>query len=1147
MKLEGEVMKRFRSIIAVVMAVMMVVGTVPTQTFAAPKKKAVTSVTITSPSTSKLVMKKGSTYQLKTKVAVTGKATKKVTFSSSNTRVATVSKTGKIKAVKAGKAIITVKSTFNKKKKDTVTVTVGTPVTKVTLNKKKVTANVGDKVALKATVSPKKATVNKVTFSSSKSSVASVSSKGVVTCKKAGTAIITAKSTDGTNKKATCTIVVKSTAAPTAAPTVAPTAAPTPTVTPTVAPTVTPAPTKAPDLSYDGYELKFEDNFNGTALDETNWNIEEHQPGWVNNEKQEYTKSSDNIYVADGNLVIQPIKTDNGNGTYSYTSGRVNTQGKRDYKYGMFEARAKVPAGQGYLPAFWMMPTNENLYGQWPKCGEIDIMEVLGSKTDTAYGTLHYGAPHEEKQGSYKLTDSNYADEYHTFTCEWEPGKISWYIDGYLYYTVNNWFSATEGQGEVAYPAPFDQPFYMILNLAVGGNWPGDPDDTTSFDQAFVIDYVKAYQKDSYDENVEKPVEEVVLRDPDANGNYINNGDFAEAENLDDDENWKFLLALGGVASATIENNAIKIESTNAGTADYSVQLVQANLPMQKGAKYKVTFDAYAAEGRTMKVGISAPDRGYKRYLDDTTVELTNTNQSFSYEFTMTGNDDANGRLEFNLGNQGSMATVTISNVKVKKIADPDPNAPVVKTILADGNHVYNGAFQEGAGRLAYWDITKNEESKVTVTNTNNIRRLQVEAANCSNETDIKLGQKDLALVASKKYEISFDAEVDEDRTIKVVVAGQEHEFDVTTTETNYQFKFETGSELDNKDIVFYLGKNGITYLDNVRLVEDTLIKNGSFDAGFAGYEPYVDSSANATYVVDSQHNDKAAAFTINNSGDAAWKIQLKQNNVVLEKGQWYRLSLDAKSSLDRKIMFAIQRDGSVHKNPDGSDDWTPYSGEKKIDITSEYDTYSIEFKMSCDTDLHSILSISLGTQTREAMTTQHEVCIDNIVLEKIEAPASQVVIDEEMLTNGTLTTNDDGWEVAITSPGAAATSVANGITYVISNVGDVDWHVQFKQGNLKLYKGQKYRLTFTASSTIARTIKVALLGPTIDHKWYGGEDIVLADNTPKNISFVFTMLEDTDLASALVVSMGKIDKVDTPTSSVTLSNFSLKAIDNDK
>ena len=204
------------------------------------------------------------------------------------------------------------------------------------------------------------------------------------------------------------------------------------------------------ELAKKGYSFKWGDDFTGTSLNRSDWNVELHEPGWVNKELQAYVDSDENIQVKDGNLLLKPVKKTNADKTESYTSGRINTQGKHDFKYGYFECRAKVPAGKGYLPAFWMMPTDENLYGQWPKCGEIDIMEVMGQETNKAYGTIHYGEPHDQSQGTYTVSEeNNFADNYHTYACEWEPGKIIWYIDGVKFHEESDWFSAKSGQGEI--------------------------------------------------------------------------------------------------------------------------------------------------------------------------------------------------------------------------------------------------------------------------------------------------------------------------------------------------------------------------------------------------------------------------------------------------------------------------------------------------------------------------------------------------------------------------------------------------------------------------------------------------------------------------------------------------------------------------
>lgn len=418
----------------------------------------------------------------------------------------------------------------------------------------------------------------------------------------------------------------------------------------------------------EGYNLLWHDEFSGDALDETIWSYDPHEPGWTNNELQEYTTSTDNVFVKDGYLTLKAIKTQTENGKDYYTSGKIKGQNKSDFLYGKVVIRAKVPEGQGLWPALWMMPTEEEKYGQWPKCGEIDIMETLGHQTEIAYGTLHYGEPHGEQQGTYTLEGTTFAEDFHEYSVEWEPGEFRWYIDGNLYHTVNDWFTAVQGEDDKPYPAPFDQTFYIQMNLAVGGTWPGNPDDTTDFDNAeFLIDYVRVYQKPSYDTNVKKP--EKVFREPTEDGNLIYNGNF-EQEPLDDEELWYFLTFNGGIGSAKIEDNVMIIETQDKGTVDYSIQLVQPLLPMRKGSRYRVTFDAKADEERKMIVCISAPTAGWIRYLQDTKLKMGTDWETYTYEFEMTEKDDNNGRLEFNMGNLKSTATIYIRNVRVELIEE---------------------------------------------------------------------------------------------------------------------------------------------------------------------------------------------------------------------------------------------------------------------------------------------------------------------------------------------------------------------------------------------------------------------------------------------------------------------------------------------
>ncbi len=885
-------------------------------------------------------------------------------------------------------------------------------------------------------------------------------------------------------------------------------------------------------LSYEGYNLKWQDDFSAATLNENDWNVELHDAGWVNQEKQKYVNSTDNIYLEDGKLVIKPIKTVDENGEATYTSGRINTQNKHNFKYGIFEARIKVPKGKGYLPAFWLMAADENKYGQWPRCGEIDIMEVMGDNTAKGYGTIHYGNPHKESQGTVTLSNNTFADSYHDVAVEWLPGKINWYIDGVLFHSEDNWYSRTEGQGENTYPAPFDQEFYMILNLAVGGSWVGNPDETTEFDnQSYSIDYVKVYQKDSYDENVTKPESDVTLRDPDATGNYIINGNFATVEDLTDDKDWKSLTALGGAAVAEINNNQVDITTTNGGTADYSVQLVQPNIPLKKDGNYQITFDAWADDARSMKISVTGPDNGYVRYMNDTKLNLTTAKSTYTFNFSMKQDDDPNARIEFNMGNAGSTAKIHITNVTLKKTSQSDSSNDA-KTVLADGNYVYNGNFQEGTSHLGFWDIAA-DNSKVSVTTLEDGRRLKIEASEgTTSEHPIVISQNGLALVAGVNYALSFKASGESGKSIQAAVAGNNFDAALDGNYKFYNYKFIMPATGNN--IAFTITKPGVYYLDEIRIVEDTLIKNGSFNAGLAGYEKYVDGSADATCVVDSLTESNAAALTIGNTGDQSWKIQLKQNNVELEENQWYRLTLDAKSSMNRKLMFAIQRDGS------GDNNWDPYSGEKIVDLTNGYQTFTVEFQMKKPTDLKSILSISMGAIGGTQITTQHQICIDNIKLEKIDAPPVPVTpAGENLIKNFNFASGSDSWESAFTAPGTGtATFTDNKATYSITDVGTADWNVQLKQSGITLEQGQKYRVTFKATSTEDRTIKMAML--TATYGWYGGADIALTKDVTQDVVAEFTVNDPTDANISMVVSMGIIAGLPTPASTVTLSDFSL-------
>ena len=668
----------------------------------------------------------------------------------------------------------------------------------------------------------------------------------------------------------------------------------------------------------------------------------------------------------------------------SYTSGRISTQNLKTFTYGRFEVRAKVPNGQGYLPAFWLMANDENVYGQWPRCGEIDCMEVMGQDTNKLYGTIHYGNPHAESQGTYTIKDGekSFSDDFHTFTCDWEPGKITWYVDGIKYHEESNWHSTTEGQGTLTYPAPFDQPFYIILNLAVGGSWVGNPNEETSFvNNPFVVDYVRVYQKDSYDENVTRPeVKFEPTNEPDESGNYIKNSTFAEAEDLTDDTNWKFITALDGAATAEIKDNSMVIKTEKAGTVDYSVQLVQANVPFEKGATYEVSFDAQASENRKMNVDVKAPDRGYQSYMKTMVPELTTEMKHFSTQFVMKADSDVNGRLEFNMGNAGS-GDIVLKNVVVRKTAEPDPNAKEEKTILANGSCIYNGSFQEGKNHLGYWDITP-EGADIKVTGLSDGRRLVTEGKS------VTISQSDLAFKEGTAYALSFDAYAQNGATVVATVGGNTYKVNVEAgnEKKDYVVKIPATAKFTDKTVSLKI--EGAISLDNVKMVEDAKIKNGSFNDSLSGYEVYVDSAAKAT-VVDSLKENNALDVTVDDTGADDWRIQIKQNNVLLEKGKKYKLSYEAKSTIDRKIRVVMQGGAALGwpVYSEHSDDQDANDGI--VTLTSEYQKFTEEFIMTEETDAKAFLSICLGNVDGQ-ITDQHRIVIDNISLVEVENPTPE-------------------------------------------------------------------------------------------------------------------------------------------------------------
>jgi len=239
-----------------------------------------------------------------------------------------------------------------------------------------------------------------------------------------------------------------------------------------------------------GRKLVWADEFDqphGSSPRAAKWNYDLGASGWGNSELQNYTDRTNNARIEDGCLVIEALKESHQGS--AYTSGRLKTQGKWQWTYGRIEARIKVPRGQGIWPAFWMLGTNITAVG-WPKCGEIDIMENIGREPNTLYGTIH-GPGYSGNQaisGKTNVADgAALADEFHVYAVEWTTNRIEWFLDGKRYFSVSP--DTLPAGAKWVYTGPQ----HLILNVAVGGHWPGYPDATTSFPQQMLVDYVRVY------------------------------------------------------------------------------------------------------------------------------------------------------------------------------------------------------------------------------------------------------------------------------------------------------------------------------------------------------------------------------------------------------------------------------------------------------------------------------------------------------------------------------------------------------------------------------------------------------------------------------------------------------------------------------
>jgi hypothetical protein len=240
-------------------------------------------------------------------------------------------------------------------------------------------------------------------------------------------------------------------------------------------------------VSYPGLSLAWSDEFSGKEIDNNSWNYETGGGGWGNHELEYYTNNHKNAFITSGGYLVLEARKETV-GSNQYTSARLQTMGKREFKYGRMDIRVLLPKGKGIWPAIWMLGSNISTT-PWPACGEIDIMELLGQEPGKVYGTMHWGSaggPSTHIGDDYSLNGGDFSQKFHVFSIVWDTDKIEWYVDDQKFFTGNK----TDVNGSY----PFDNTFFFLLNLAVGGDWPGNPDGSTVFPQRMIVDYVRVYQ-----------------------------------------------------------------------------------------------------------------------------------------------------------------------------------------------------------------------------------------------------------------------------------------------------------------------------------------------------------------------------------------------------------------------------------------------------------------------------------------------------------------------------------------------------------------------------------------------------------------------------------------------------------------------------
>ncbi|MYL65243.1 family 16 glycosylhydrolase [Bacillus hwajinpoensis] len=886
---------------------------------------------------------------------------------------------------------------------------------------------------------------------------------------------------------------------------------------------------KKSDIQKEEWNLVWEDEFNGESINEEKWNFVQGGGGYGNNEWQNYTNREKNARVEDGSLVIEAHKENFGGN--DYTSAKLTTQNKGDWTYGRYEIKAKLPKGQGMWPAIWMMPTDYELYSDWPATGEIDIMELLGHDPDTVYGTLHYGKPWKNTGESYDLPVGDFSDEYHTFTLDWEPGEFRWYVDGILYAKQNDWFTKNENEAAAyTYPAPFDRDFFLQLNLAVGGNWPGYPDESTNFPNKMLVDYVKVYELDGdYREAGERPVtEETVedLREP-VDGDYVYNGQFDT-----DLEYWDFQPfepsdLFGGAGDVTVVDGEANVTISDPGDQPYAIQFVQPNVPLENGERYKLSFDARSSGDRGMVVNVSGPEQGFARYLSDKNVALSSNNETFSYEFEMENGTDPHSRIEFNMG-QSSDLPVWIDNVSLVKLPK-DPNAS--KKVLPTGNYIYNGTFDQGDDRMVFWNVDQDGKAKASASVGEAIpsREMTIDIKKSNELEDVRLSQDNLN-VEEGVYVLTFDAKADEARSIGVRLTdkarSQEYVRDenisITEEMSSYQVMIDM-KETDSKTVFeFLLGgssRSSVT-IDNVEMKR---------------VAPPV--TIEGVTKVEAEDFQSMSGVQIGEDGKSVGWI---------DEGDWMQYAVDVKKEGNYTVRYQVAsgRDGAnvtLLSKAGNVYDGTREMGEILVEEADQLTSIDVPQTGGWGTwkTVTNTIYLEKGLQTLQVNAAN--LNIDWLFFSP-EQTDTETVVRNGDFSDG-LTNWGSWWGDQWSGTAEGEITHEDGqMKIVVSKTGEQSYSPQVFQENLFLEEGQTYKVSFDAKATVAKDINLVIGEPLTSDPWFipfmETKKVSIGEEIETHL-FTFQMDQATSANGKIVFEVGKIDGVATP-STIVLDNVEI-------